>query len=271
MKNRESQRAIDLAAELADIEEDIAILEGRRSGDINKDALEEIERSRARLDRREQRLADREFARQRQQALDEMVANLERAGIRQAGQTSFDVYAAQREAEAQNARQRQGFVDEDTRRAIQSAREVLDARERAIRREMELDRLRASKSRIETDLSFENAIIGVGQLTNSVIEGILRIFGTVSGAIAGVAGNTPEMSDSAATRGPSLPSAPGRGGGLPRAQGFFAPRTTGNLVPMAQAVVIEPTNVILDGEVVGRILERRVASRTNRRAAFGIA
>jgi hypothetical protein len=271
INNRERQRAIDLTAELVDVNEDIALLEGRRSGDTNKDALADIDKARERLDRTERALADREFRRKRQEALDQMAANMERAGIRQAGQTSFDVYAAQREAEAQNARERQGFVDEDTRRRIESARDVLDVRERAIRREIDLDRLRASKLRIEQDLNFENAITGVGELTDAVIQSIQLIYGAITGALVGGA-NIPTGTGTSTPNGggSGIPAAPGRGG-APRASSVLVPRNTGALVPMAQSITIEPSDVIIDGEVIGRILERRVTSRSNRRAALGIA
>ncbi len=272
--------------DLQNILEDIAIREGRASGDVNKDALEKIRQRREDLDSRERAIEERAFRRQRQQALDDIEGNIRRAGIRQAGQTGFDVAAAQREAELQAEQARQGFRDEDERRAITKIRRELDAREKAIRDTIELETLRSRVGTAEDNLRFaelNTKIFEVGNTAATVIEGLFN---------AGVAG---AVALSAALgygiTGPSLGrdgyggryAAGGRISGMgPVLVGeygpeLFIPDSAGTIASNARlqrsgetTIILSPMDIVLDGDVIGRTIERRVTARSNRRASFGI-
>ena len=273
--------------ELQNILEDIAILEGRSSGDLNKDALDSIRRRREDLDSRERAIEERAFRRQRQQALDEIQANISRAGIRQAGQTSFDVYAAQREAEAQAERQRQGFRDEDERRAITKIRRELDAREKAIRETIELETLRSRVGTAEDNLRFaelNTRIFEVGGAAATVIEQLFNAGIAGAQALAAVVGygitGTSLGRDGYGGRYAAGGRVSGMGPILVGEYGpeLFIPDSSGTIASNARlqrggetTIVLEPMNIVLDGEVIGRTLERRVTARSNRRASFGIA
>ena len=63
-KNAEQERLTNLTERLSDINADIAELEGRPTGEANRDTLSEIDRRREALDRYEQQLQERQFQRQ---------------------------------------------------------------------------------------------------------------------------------------------------------------------------------------------------------------
>lgn len=263
-KNTEQERLNGLTERLADINADIAELEGRPTGDANRDTLAEIDRRREALDRYERQLQERQFQRQRRQQIADMQASLARAGIRQAGQTGFDVYAAQREAEAQAARQKQGFRDEDQRRALTNQRERLDLWERSVRRQIELDKLRREREKVNADLMAEAYIKGLQEIFNTGGRLVGAMLGLATGAALGAAAAS--GGSDGTTGGVSRPI-PGRPGGAPVA--LSLPRN--RMGREDNVIVLESAPVYLDGEVVGRVVERRVTSRSNKRSALGIS
>jgi hypothetical protein len=256
-KNTEQERLNSLTERLSDISADIAELEGRPTGEANRDTLSEIDRRREALDRYEQQLQERQFQRQRRQQLTDMQASMARAGIRQAGQTSFDVAAAQREAEAQAARLKQGFRDEDQRRALSNQRERLDLWERSVRRQIELDKLRREREKVNADL-----------MADSYIEGLQKLFTVGGGLITAMLGMAIGAAVGAVANGESPTSSGGTGDG--RIGGRSLAPTPQALSRGTSTIVLQSAPIILDGEVVGRAIERRVTARSNRRGALGI-
>lgn len=256
-KNAEQERLTNLTERLSDINADIAELEGRPTGEANRDTLSEIDRRREALDRYEQQLQERQFQRQRRQQLADMQASMARAGIRQAGQSSFDVYAAQREAEAQAARLKQGFRDEDQRRALSNQRERLDLWERSVRRQIELDKLRRDREKVNADL-----------MANGYIEGLQKLFAVGGGLITAMLGMAIGAAVGAVANGETPTSSGGTGDG--RIGGRSLTPAPQALSRGTSTIVLQSAPIILDGEVVGRAIERRVTARSNRRGALGI-
>jgi len=277
--------------EVANIQEDIAILEGRRSGDANKDALADIDKARARLDNRERAIEERAFRQQRQQALANIEAALGRAGIRQAGQTSFDVYAAQREAEAQAARAQAGFRDEDERRAIAAARRELDEKERGIRRSIDLATLESRLLIAQDNKRFANLRVEIFNTSAEAAKALGLVYTVGLQAISGLAGAMIAAGSIVGGGGGGgrfgRPLQYAAGGRVPNTNPIivgeygpelFIPDSAGTVVPNNRlqrtgetTIIIQSTPVMLDGEVIGRTIERRVTARSNRRAALGIA
>ena len=259
----------DLRRQVRDLDADIAELEGEaadaasiRSGDANRDTLYLIDRRRQILDELESRLEEQQFQRERRRQLRDIESSISRAGIRQAGQTSFDVAANRREAELQAQRQREGFRDEDQRRYIQTQRENLDIWERSITRQIELDDKRNERTRVNAELTatiFENGLKGV-------YETALRYMSLIAAAAMG--GSAAQFGQEQTGGGDS------QGTGTIGGRSFVSPGT-GTVIPQSlsrgsSTIILQSAPIILDGEVVGRAIERRVTARSNRRGALGI-
>ena len=265
----------DLRRQVRDLDADIAELEGEaadaasiRSGDANRDTLYLIDRRRQILDELESRLEEQQFQRERRRQLRDIEASISRAGIRQAGQTSFDVAANRREAELQAERQRQGFRDEDQRRYIQTQRENLDIWERSIARQIELDDKQRRRAEVNADLTvtvYQNGLLSVRNTALQYMAEVAAVAmgtsivqfaqGAISGALTG--GGDGQGTDTIGGRSLITPTA-GATSGQPLSRG-------------SSTIILQSAPIILDGEVVGRAIERRVTARSNRRGAFGVA
>jgi hypothetical protein len=105
-------------------------------------------------------------------------------------------------------------------------------------------------------------------MADSYIEGLQKLFTVGGGLITAMLGMAIGAAVGAVANGESPTSSGGTGDG--RIGGRSLAPTPQALSRGTSTIVLQSAPIILDGEVVGRAIERRVTARSNRRGALGI-
>jgi hypothetical protein len=272
----------------------------------NRAAIARISRERMNIDRAQRNEQMRQRNIDREERLQRLRDAISIAGVRQAGMTSFDVAANIAEAQAQQAKEQRGMVAEDraNRRSDRlyeiSLQEqyytaVIAAEEAAIAKENAV--AAADDAHIKSATTLSEALIGgakeaeniwdtvtsAGYVARNTIDGFASLLEAVTGIQITTDAEMQAAQNAfrAGERGRAI-GGPVTGGSAymvgERGPEIFVPGTSGRIAPNAElgrggstTIVLQAAPVMIDGQRVGEVIERRVSVNNSRRAAFGVS
>ena len=276
--------------------------------DPNRAAIARIAAERILIDRATRREQLRERNIQREERLQQLRDALSIAGVRQAGMTSFDVAANIAEAQAQQAQEEKRMARENQANSradriyelglqesyyntVIAASDAVIASDEAAAKAAET-RIKESitagdifrDAAAETKRAWE-AVTEAGRVMVGGIDGFVSIIAAVTG-IQFVSDRERQDAQNAFRAGERNIDARAMGGpvtgGSPYIVGekgpeLFVPGTSGRINPNTElgrggttTIVLQAAPVMIDGQRVGEVIERRVSVNNSRRAAFGI-
>jgi hypothetical protein len=273
--------------------------------DPNRAAMARIARERMNIDRAQRNEQLRQRNIDREERLQRIRDAISIAGVRQAGMTSFDVAANIAEAQAQQVKEQRGMAAEEraNRRsdrlyeislqeqyytAVIAAEEAVIARDNAS--------AAADEAKVDQGAALSEALIGgakearniwdtvtsAGYVARNTIDGFASLLEAVTGIQITTDAEMQAAQNAfrAGERGRAI-GGPVTGGSAymvgERGPEIFVPGTSGRIAPNAElgrggstTIVLQAAPVMIDGQRVGEVIERRVSVNNSRRAAFGV-